>query len=269
MKISIGAMARAFDLSDEALRYYEKKGLVTPERNVQNGYRTFSRTDIQRVANIKRYQNQGFSLEEISAIYSGTTEQQLHCLYADKLSAVRRAITYQEHILVRMEAASAALKNAPNLLGKPERMPCEAVYVLEYDTIEELWAHLPNDEPLRQMFTSLPLTSFTTLIPREALQQPSFAINKGVLAFASDMALLGLDCARFRRIDASDAVGVLFRLENGSFDVPHIIGILRGYLRQQRLAAIDDLFTVQLLSYLDASGDAVHYSRMMVPVRPV
>ena len=25
----------------------------------------------------------------------------------------------------------------------------------------------------------------------------------------------------------------------------------------------------QLLSYLDASGDAVHYSRMMVPVRPV
>lgn len=261
-------MARAFDLSDEALRYYEKKGLVTPERNAQNGYRTFSRTDIQRIANIKRYQNQGFTLEEISAIYSGMAEGQLHGLYAEKLAAARKAITYQERILVRMDAAAAALENVPARLGKPERLQLEPIYVLEYDTIEDMWSRLPSDEALQQMFTSLPLTSFTTLIRREALQQPSFTISKGVLAFESDMALLDLDGARFRRIDASDAVGVLFRLENGAFDVPGIIDLLRAYLCQQRLKATDDLFTVQLLSYLDGVGDAVHYARMMLPVTP-
>ena len=120
MNISIGAMARAFGLSDEALRYYEKKGLVTPTRNNQNGYRTFSRTDIQRVSNIKRYQNQGFSLDEISAIYSGITDVELQRLYQQKMAAARQTIRYQEHVLARMEAAAEALANAPSLLNKPQ-----------------------------------------------------------------------------------------------------------------------------------------------------
>lgn len=54
MRIMIGTLSKAFDLSDEALRFYEKKGLVRPKREGETGYRVYERVDIQRIGNIKR-----------------------------------------------------------------------------------------------------------------------------------------------------------------------------------------------------------------------
>ena len=39
MRLSIGVLAKAFNLSDEALRYYEKKGFLHPRREGSGGYR--------------------------------------------------------------------------------------------------------------------------------------------------------------------------------------------------------------------------------------
>ena len=64
MEISIGKLSEAFGLSDEALRFYEKKGLLHPERKA-SGYRVFQRSDIQLVANIRRLQNQNFSCRHL------------------------------------------------------------------------------------------------------------------------------------------------------------------------------------------------------------
>lgn len=269
MKISIGTMARAFDLSDEALRYYEKKGLVTPERNHQNGYRTFSRTDIQRIGNIKRYQNQGFSLEEISAVYSGINDKALQRLYQEKMEAAKQAIRYQEHILNRMNATVQALSNAPDLLNRPRRMQCEPVYLLEYESIEAMWQRLPQEELLQQMFTYLPLTCFTTVIRQESLRAQPCQITKGILAFESDMDILGLDRSAFRRIDASDTVGCLFRLENGVFDIPMLLETMNRYLTANNLQAADDLFTWQLASYIDEAQSAIHLAWMLLPIKPL
>ena len=72
MKISIGTLSRAFGLSDEALRFYEKKGLLHPVRENGNGYRVFELADIQRISNIQRLKSQGFTLEEIQRVYSGS-----------------------------------------------------------------------------------------------------------------------------------------------------------------------------------------------------
>lgn len=58
MKISIGTLSRAFGLSDEALRFYEKKGLLHPVRENGNGYRVFELADIQRISNIQRLKSQ-------------------------------------------------------------------------------------------------------------------------------------------------------------------------------------------------------------------
>ena len=66
MKISISALSVAYGLSPEALRYYEEKGLLTPERAGSSGFRQFSLNDVQRLGFIKSYQKQGFSLDEMS-----------------------------------------------------------------------------------------------------------------------------------------------------------------------------------------------------------
>ena len=68
MKISISALSIAYGLTPEALRYYEEKGLLSPERTPASGFRKFSLTDVQVLGIIKSLQRQGFSLDEIKRI---------------------------------------------------------------------------------------------------------------------------------------------------------------------------------------------------------
>mgnify|MGYP004467873201 CR=1 FL=1 len=63
---SIGQFAVETGLSIDTLRFYEKKGLLLPARDV-NYRRRYTAADIERVALIHRLQSGGFKLDEIRA----------------------------------------------------------------------------------------------------------------------------------------------------------------------------------------------------------
>lgn len=266
MKISIGTLSRAFNLSDEALRFYEKKGLLKPSRENGTGYRTFERADIQRVSNIRRLKNQNFSLEEIRDVYYCIDESQLLSLYSQKAADTRREILYQQHILSHMDRTISTLENVHDLLGRPQIADSSIAYLLEYPSIEAMWAQLPKNPVLKSLFHQLPLTSFTTLLPRARLDGAPGEMTKGVLFFEDDAEVLDMDLSQFRRIDASRSVTCLFRLENGQFDPEPLLGIMQPFMKEHHLRASDDLFTAQLLSYINGEELPVHYAQLIIPV---
>ena len=116
----------------EALRFYEKRGLLHPKRQSGNGYRVFEQADIQRISNIKRLKSQGFSLEEIQRVYSGTAQEDLIALYEQKILEMQRNINCYNHILARMQTACLTLKTAQEELMRPCRISLGRVYLLEY-----------------------------------------------------------------------------------------------------------------------------------------
>ncbi|MGJ3232038.1 MAG: redox-sensitive transcriptional activator SoxR [Oceanicaulis sp.] len=64
--LTIGEMARRTGLSVSAIRFYEEKGLVTPERS-DSGQRRFARADLRRLSFVLAAQRLGLSLDEIGA----------------------------------------------------------------------------------------------------------------------------------------------------------------------------------------------------------
>lgn len=64
--LSIGQVAERTGVSISALRFYERRGLVHPDRNM-GGQRRFQRADLRRISFIVIAQQLGFSLEAISA----------------------------------------------------------------------------------------------------------------------------------------------------------------------------------------------------------
>lgn len=62
--LSIGAIARRTGLSVSAIRFYEDKGLVTPERN-PGGQRRYTRADLRRLSFVTAAQRLGLSLSDI------------------------------------------------------------------------------------------------------------------------------------------------------------------------------------------------------------
>lgn len=57
-------LAAEFDLTPQALRYYEEKGLLTPQR--AGGRRVFTYRDRARLMLILKFRRVGFSLEQIA-----------------------------------------------------------------------------------------------------------------------------------------------------------------------------------------------------------
>ena len=63
-QITIGQLAARTGLAVSAIRFYEEKGLVHPDRNA-GGQRRFERSDIRRLSFVLIAQQLGFSIAEI------------------------------------------------------------------------------------------------------------------------------------------------------------------------------------------------------------
>ncbi|MGB1257834.1 MAG: redox-sensitive transcriptional activator SoxR [Thiolinea sp.] len=62
--LSIGLISERTGVTVSALRFYEEKGLLQPQRN-QSGHRRYRRADIRRVSFVRVAQKLGFTLPEI------------------------------------------------------------------------------------------------------------------------------------------------------------------------------------------------------------
>ena len=78
---AIADLAREFDISTRAIRFYESKGLLSPER--VGATRIFRRRDRARLILILRGKRLGFSLRDISdylSLYDADRNQQVSLL---------------------------------------------------------------------------------------------------------------------------------------------------------------------------------------------
>ena len=64
---SISQLAKEFDITTRAIRFYESEGLLSPEREGRN--RLYSQRDHTRLKLILRGKRLGFSLDEIGALF--------------------------------------------------------------------------------------------------------------------------------------------------------------------------------------------------------
>jgi DNA-binding transcriptional MerR regulator len=96
---AIADLAREFGISTRAIRFYESKGLITPER--VGVTRVFRRRDRARLSLILRGKRLGFSLRDISdylSLYDADRNQQVHLL-ADMVDERLASLERQMHDL--------------------------------------------------------------------------------------------------------------------------------------------------------------------------
>lgn len=66
--MTIGKLARAAGVNIETVRYYERRGLIARPARAARGFRRYSPETLARLRFIKRAQELGFSLREISEL---------------------------------------------------------------------------------------------------------------------------------------------------------------------------------------------------------
>ncbi|HTW72774.1 MAG TPA: MerR family DNA-binding transcriptional regulator [Acetobacteraceae bacterium] len=85
---SVSELAGEFDLTPQALRFYEEKGLLTPRR--VGNTRVYDHRDRARLLLVRKFQRLGFSLEDIREYLSlYRTGQPNAAQYRDGLTKIR------------------------------------------------------------------------------------------------------------------------------------------------------------------------------------
>lgn len=63
--LTVNGVIKASGLSRETLRYYEKMGLLNPQRRATNGYRVYAADDLERLEFIVKTKKAGFAIRKI------------------------------------------------------------------------------------------------------------------------------------------------------------------------------------------------------------
>ena len=71
--MNISQLEAALDLSRASIRFYEKEGLLSPER-LANGYRDYSQEDLETLRRVKLLRALGLPLEDIRALQTGALD---------------------------------------------------------------------------------------------------------------------------------------------------------------------------------------------------
>lgn len=77
--LKIGEVAKLAGVGIEALRFYERQGLLTPSTRTESGYRLYGEDALEQLDFVRRSQALGFSLAEIAAIVAESRSGRKPC----------------------------------------------------------------------------------------------------------------------------------------------------------------------------------------------
>jgi len=122
--MQIGEISKRIGITVEAIRFYEKQGLIEkPQRN-ESGYRNYPDETLQRVSFIKKSKELGFSLKEIKELLllryePGTTCNDVKQKAEEKVADIENRI----NSLVKMKDALNGLVAACTGTGPASSCP--------------------------------------------------------------------------------------------------------------------------------------------------
>ena len=96
---TINEVAEMFQITANKIRFYEQKGLLMPDRCLDNGYRKFDEQTVKRLGTILMYRSIGCSIDSIKNILSCGEKET--CLY--HIHNQWNAVNYEIHRLGRIQ----------------------------------------------------------------------------------------------------------------------------------------------------------------------
>ncbi len=128
--LTIGQVAKKAGVNVETIRYYERRGHIPKPPRPRSGYRQYSEETVNRIQFIKRAQELGFTLKEISELLSLRVDLGTTC--ADvKRRAEAKIADIEEKIRTLQSIKKALTKLVSLCSGEGPTGECPIIEVLE------------------------------------------------------------------------------------------------------------------------------------------
>ena len=107
--ITIGRVAKLARVNIQTVRYYERRGILSPDGHRESGYRLYTDEAIRKIRFIKNAQELGFTLDEITRLLSLRVGRRTQCAKVRRQAEARLDI---------VKSKIGALKAMEQVLGR-------------------------------------------------------------------------------------------------------------------------------------------------------
>lgn len=114
----IGKISELIGISTEALRYYEREGLVTPEKSPDSGYRSYTAWDVHVLIRSRMYRKYGLTLDETVRVFDSKNFNDVMDILGEKEKRLAEGILEQQRLLKQLHSARYTLYDAKLNMGK-------------------------------------------------------------------------------------------------------------------------------------------------------
>lgn len=148
-------MLNYFGVSRDTLRFYEEKGLLHPNKNTENNYRSYNIFDIYKLMVIDFYKKRGMAIHQIQDLMQESSVPDIECLLENKKNELRDVIHDAQCMLNRIEntqAFSTDISSRLNVftinslpLYKVNGEVSDFIAVEEYENVKDIMKSNNND----------------------------------------------------------------------------------------------------------------------------
>jgi DNA-binding transcriptional MerR regulator len=92
---SIGEAADTIGVAKSTLRHWEKENLIEPSRNMESGYRRYSRSDLRKLLVIRTLQNAVYSLDVVREVLAEMDQNNV----AEAIKITRESLDYLNYLV--------------------------------------------------------------------------------------------------------------------------------------------------------------------------
>lgn len=259
----IGEISTLLGIPAETLRFYEKRGLLHPEKLPQNGYRSYSLGDLYRLLDIIFYRRLDLGLEDIRHLLTTADFAAITQLLAQQQEALEQKIARETLTLKKLETVRRSWQQIPELLGHFVRTAFPPAYIL--------LENQPDGDTLLQSFS---------ILSQEHLELSKFLEPLDLCDGRwqrTDQWVVVLDCALAAELGLAPTMAglpqlsfphcwhTIFRLANDQDALAEACGALYAHLQEQG----DQLSAPLYCDYLCSStenGQLMDYYMLYAPV---
>lgn len=258
---TIGEVAKMFGLGIDAIRFYEKKGLVHPQSNPVNQYREYTLRNILELLDIIYYRHLDISVSKIQDIICSGTSDSMHELLKDKRIAVENKIRYEKQLVKKLTHIEALIENVDeqNNVCSLRDFPESYILFRTNETNNTLLWELPKLTTEQYVLCSI--TRKMRLMKHRLDEQESYILlEKKIL---QNLKVLPKE-HHYESVQKCSCIYMAKRIDHFVLDNADIQPLLQ-YAKEHHLSCHSDIFVreVPLTSYYDMEN---YFVELFLPI---
>lgn len=118
MFLTVGEISKALGISNEAIRYYVKEGIIRPKKNEENNYWEYSSDDLMKLTDVLFYRTMNLTMKEIKQIMGGLPLEEIGAVIDQRKSDMIREIKEKVNALSDLNLWQENYRKELDLIGR-------------------------------------------------------------------------------------------------------------------------------------------------------